>query len=122
MVAESGVDVSHTIILRWVQRYVPEFEKRWRGIVRLTAKDVNLSAAHAAYFSDAHLRLSLPSSSLPRRDISHCVWLYFRFALSFRDVEEMLAMRGVVLTYLTHFAAAFFSPDRGQVFIAPVTV
>ena len=33
--------------------------------------------------------------------ISHCVWLYFRFALSFRDVEEMLAMRGVSLSYET---------------------
>src|SRR5258705_4230780 len=33
--------------------------------------------------------------------ISHCVWLYFRFALSFRDVEEMLPMRGVALTYET---------------------
>jgi hypothetical protein len=31
----------------------------------------------------------------PAEIISHCVWLYFRFALSFRDVEEMLAMRGV---------------------------
>jgi hypothetical protein len=29
-------------------------------------------------------------------NISHCVWLYFRFALSFRDVEEMLAIRGVI--------------------------
>src|SRR5438067_4971315 len=29
MMAERGVDVSHTTILRWVQRYVPEFEKRW---------------------------------------------------------------------------------------------
>jgi putative transposase len=28
-------------------------------------------------------------------------WLYFRFALSFRDVEEMLAMRGVALSYET---------------------
>ena len=44
---------------------------------------------------------SLSSSSLPAEIISHCVWLYFRFALSFRDVEEMLAMRGVVLTYET---------------------
>jgi len=35
----------------------------------------------------------------PTEIISHCVWLYFRFALSFRDVEEMLAMRGVTLTY-----------------------
>jgi transposase-like protein len=37
----------------------------------------------------------------PAEIISHCVWLYFRFALSFRDVEEMLAMRGVSLTYET---------------------
>src|SRR5262249_15007062 len=37
----------------------------------------------------------------PPEIISHCVWLYFRFAWSFRDVEEMLAMRGVVLTYET---------------------
>ena len=35
----------------------------------------------------------------PAEIISHCVWLYFRFALSFRDVEELLAMRGVALTY-----------------------
>jgi putative transposase len=37
----------------------------------------------------------------PAEIISHCVCLYFRFALSFRDVEEMLAMRGVALTYET---------------------
>ncbi len=37
----------------------------------------------------------------PAEIISHCVWLYFRFALSFRDVEEMLAMRDVALTYET---------------------
>ena len=37
----------------------------------------------------------------PAEIISHCVWLYFRFTLSFRDVEEMLAMRGVCLSYET---------------------
>src|ERR1700682_5650659 len=31
----------------------------------------------------------------PAEIISQCVWSYFRFTLSFRDVEEMLAMRGV---------------------------
>jgi putative transposase len=31
--------------------------------------------------------------------ISHCVWLYFRFCLSYRDVEELMAERGVLLTY-----------------------
>jgi transposase-like protein len=34
MMAERGIDVSHTTILRWVQRYVPEFEKRWQRNVR----------------------------------------------------------------------------------------
>jgi transposase-like protein len=29
MLAERGVAVSHTTIYRWVQRYVPEFERRW---------------------------------------------------------------------------------------------
>jgi putative transposase len=37
----------------------------------------------------------------PAEIIGHCIWLYFRFALSFRDVEEMLAMRGVALSYET---------------------
>jgi transposase-like protein len=34
MMAERGVDVSHTTILRWVQCYVPEFEKRWGRYAR----------------------------------------------------------------------------------------
>ncbi len=35
----------------------------------------------------------------PPEVISHAVWLYFRFALSYRDVEELLAERGIVVTY-----------------------
>jgi transposase-like protein len=34
MMAERGVTVSHSTILRWVQRYVPEFEKRWGRYAR----------------------------------------------------------------------------------------
>jgi transposase-like protein len=34
MMAERGVDISHTTILRWVQCYIPEFEKRWRRYAR----------------------------------------------------------------------------------------
>src|SRR5918993_5312103 len=37
----------------------------------------------------------------PPMIIGHAVWLYFRFALSYRDVEELLAERGVVVTYET---------------------
>ncbi len=35
----------------------------------------------------------------PIEIISHTVWLYYRFSLSFRDIEEMLAARGVKVTY-----------------------
>jgi putative transposase len=37
----------------------------------------------------------------PAEIISHSIWLYFRFSLSFRDVEELMAQRGVVVTYET---------------------
>jgi putative transposase len=32
---------------------------------------------------------------------SHAVWRYFRFCQSFRDVEELLLERGMVVTYET---------------------
>jgi transposase-like protein len=31
MMAERGILLAHTTILRWVQRYVPDFEKRWQA-------------------------------------------------------------------------------------------
>jgi putative transposase len=35
----------------------------------------------------------------PAEIISHSVWLYFRFCLSYRDVEELLFVRGVIVSY-----------------------
>src|SRR5438093_1163427 len=35
----------------------------------------------------------------PIEIISHAVWLYFRFCLSFRDVEELLFERRIIVTY-----------------------
>jgi len=37
----------------------------------------------------------------PREIISHAVWLYHRFCLSFRDVEDLLAERGITVSYET---------------------
>ena len=34
MMAERGLRLSHTTIMRWVQRYAPEFEKRWARFAR----------------------------------------------------------------------------------------
>jgi putative transposase len=37
----------------------------------------------------------------PAEIISHVVWLYFRFSRSFRDIEELMASRGIFVTYET---------------------
>jgi putative transposase len=35
----------------------------------------------------------------PAEIISHGVWLYVSFCLSYRDVEELMAARGIILIY-----------------------
>ena len=35
----------------------------------------------------------------PPEIISHAVWLYHRFCVSFRNVEELLAQRGITVSY-----------------------
>jgi putative transposase len=37
----------------------------------------------------------------PIEVVEQCIWLYFRFALSYRNIEEMMATRGVPVTYET---------------------
>jgi putative transposase len=40
-----------------------------------------------------------PRYRFPPAIISHAVWLYYRFTLSFRDVEDLLAQRGITVSY-----------------------
>lgn len=64
------------------------------GIVRLVSEAViNLFMEHTPLMRTS---VSLPSSLRPAEIVSPCPGLYFRFALSFRDVEQMSAMRGVL--------------------------
>jgi hypothetical protein len=35
----------------------------------------------------------------PGEIVSHAVWLYFRFPLSHRDVEDLLFIRGIIVSY-----------------------
>jgi putative transposase len=43
--------------------------------------------------------LSYAGYRFPAEVISHAVWLYFRFPLSLRTVEEMLAARGISVSH-----------------------
>jgi putative transposase len=47
------------------------------------------------------MSLSYRGHRYPVEVISHCVWLYFRFPLSFREVEELMLQRGVIVSYET---------------------
>ena len=42
---------------------------------------------------------SYKNHRFPPEIIAHAVWLYHRFSLSFREVEELLAERGVIVSY-----------------------
>lgn len=45
--------------------------------------------------------VSYKNHRFPPQIIAHAVWLYFRFPLSLRLVEEMLLERGIVVSYET---------------------
>lgn len=42
--------------------------------------------------------LSFKRYRFPPDVIRHAIWLYFRFTLSLRDVEEMMARRGIIVS------------------------
>jgi putative transposase len=46
-------------------------------------------------------KISYARHRFPPEIIQHAVWLYFRFPLSYRDVEDLLAERGVDVSYET---------------------
>ena len=45
--------------------------------------------------------LSYHRHRFPPEIIQHAIWLYLRFTLSYRDVEELLAERGLEVSYET---------------------
>ena len=47
------------------------------------------------------IKLSFKRHRFPPEVIRHSVWLYARFTLSFRDIEDLLAERGLDISYET---------------------
>jgi transposase-like protein len=50
MMADRGICVTHTTILRWVQRYLPEFEKRWRRYARPVGGSWRMGETYIKYY------------------------------------------------------------------------
>ena len=47
------------------------------------------------------MTISSARHQFPPSIIRHAVWLYLRFTLSYRDVEDLLAERGLDISYET---------------------
>src|SRR6202035_4258687 len=47
------------------------------------------------------IKISYSGYRFPPEIIEHAIWLYIRFTLSFRDVEDLLAERGIMVSYET---------------------
>ena len=58
-----------------------------------------LSGVAYSPHENCHASQPYKNHRFPAEIISHGVWLYFRFCLSYRDVEELLFARGVIVTY-----------------------
>jgi putative transposase len=46
-------------------------------------------------------QVSYSGYRFPPEIIQQAIWLYIRFTLSFRDVEDLLAERGIMVSYET---------------------
>jgi putative transposase len=46
-------------------------------------------------------KISYSGYRFPPEIIHQAIWLYLRFTLSFRDVEDLLAERGITVSYET---------------------
>jgi transposase-like protein len=57
--------------------------------------------------------ISFERHRFPPEIIRHAIWLYARFTLSFRDVEEVLAERGIDAPYET-VRPEVRAVDRGE--------
>jgi putative transposase len=47
------------------------------------------------------MTISFARRQFPPAIIRHAVWLYVRFTLSYRDVEDLLSERGLDISYET---------------------
>jgi transposase-like protein len=47
MMVERGLSMAHTTIMRWVQRYAPEFEKRWRRFASVVGRSWRVDETYA---------------------------------------------------------------------------
>jgi transposase-like protein len=124
IMAERNVDVAHTTILRWVQRYVPEFEKRWQRYARPVGTSWRVEETYLkvkgkwVYLYRAVDRVGLTVDFLlsESRDMA-AAKCFFQHAIEKRGVPEKITLDGYAASH-----AAVAELQEGDVLPANLTV
>ena len=72
MMAERGLSLAHTTIMRWIQHYAPEFEKRWNRFARPAGRSWR-STRPTSKSKDAGPISTVPSTKREEPSTSCCV-------------------------------------------------
>jgi hypothetical protein len=85
--------------------------------------DGNVALSHCESGRTSIRKIEYRRHRFPSEIVSHAVWLYCRFSLSFRDAEDLLADRGVKVSYeinaedtilnYRYFPSVRYVPERG---------
>jgi len=93
ILAERGVMVDHATLNRLVVRYASGLATVAQRRKATTAPSWRLDETYVKVRGECH--------RFPPQIIAHVVWLYARFNLSLREVEELMLERGVDVSYET---------------------
>ena len=64
LMAERGVSPVHTTVLRWVQRFVPAFEKKWKNYARPVGSSWRVDETHISGRTAISTALSINKARL----------------------------------------------------------
>ena len=92
MLAERGVAVSHTTIMRWVLRYVLEYERRWARFSPSTGQFSRMDETEVAVWGGRH-------------------WLYRAVDRHGKSVHSLLCVTRTIELAKAFFQAAVVSPE-----------
>lgn len=90
IMAERGVEIDHATLNRWVIKYSPRCCHIDYSSMRL--RYLMFMNVHAPTYKNHRFPISI---------VARAIWLYFRFNLSLREVEEMMLERGIEVSYET---------------------
>ncbi len=106
MMAERDVDLSHTTILRWVQHYIPEFEKKWNRLARPVGRSWRVDESYIRVRGEwKYLYRAVDKQGdtvdfllSQHRDIAAAKW-FFTQAIDRHGVPEKITLEGYAGTH-----------------------